>query len=307
MLRVGIIIPTLNAGSKFVNLLDSITIQNANITRKLLIDSGSTDNTVSLAGTYQYEVMTIDKANFNHGKTRQLAIDRLTDIDIAVFLTQDVILYDESSIGKLITAFEDSSVGAAYGRQLPHRGASPLAAQARLFNYPKNSQYKSYADKTELGIKTAFMSDSFAAYRITSLQAVGGFPHVIVSEDMYVAAKMLMKGDKITYIADACAYHSHDYTLWQEVQRYFDIGVFQQQESWIRAEFGEAEGEGLRLVKEQLNYLVKNNYIGCIPKAIIANAAKLIGYRLGMCEKYLPLKLKKALSGQSYFFNKLGD
>lgn len=302
MLRVGIIIPTLNAGSQFISLLDGIAKQQANITRKLLIDSGSTDNTVAIAKQYQYEVMTIDKAKFNHGKTRQLAIDYVTDIDIAVFLTQDVLLYDESSIGKLIAAFSDPSVGAAYGRQLPHKDASPLAAQARLFNYPTNSQYKSYADKTKLGIKTAFMSDSFAAYRITSLQAVGGFPHVIVSEDMYAAAKMLKQGDKIAYIAEALVYHSHDYTLWQEVQRYFDIGVFQQQEAWIRAELGEAEGEGLRLIKEQFNYLVNNNHISSIPKAMLLNAAKLIGYRLGIYEKYLPREFKKALSGQSYFF-----
>ncbi|SCM83619.1 O antigen biosynthesis rhamnosyltransferase RfbN [uncultured Sporomusa sp.] len=302
MLQIGIIIPTLNAGSRFIRLLDSITKQQANITRKLIIDSGSSDNTVGIAKTYQYEVIPINQAKFNHGKTRQLGIDYLADIDIAVFLTQDVILYDENSIGKLIAAFKDLSIGAAYGRQLPHKGASLLAAQVRLFNYPPNSQYKSYADKTKLGIKTAFMSDSFAAYRITSLQAAGGFPHVIVNEDMYVAAKMLKQGDKIAYIAEACVYHSHDYTLRQEVQRYFDIGVFQQQEAWIRAEFGEAEGEGLRLVKEQLNYLVNNNHISSIPKAMLLNVAKLIGYRLGMHEKYLPRRLKKVLSGQSYFF-----
>jgi len=302
MARVGIVIPTLNASDKFIELLDSITIQNAKIDRKLVIDSGSLDNTVYLAEKYQYEVIHIDKVNFNHGRTRQFGVEYLKDVDIVVFLTQDVILYDESSIGNLVASFEDIKVGAAYGRQLPHIGASPLAAQARLFNYPKISQYKCYEDKNKLGIKTAFMSDSFAAYRIARLKAVGGFPQVIVSEDMYVAARMLMQGYQIAYVADACGYHSHEYTLWQELKRYFDIGVFQHQEPWIRAEFGEAEGEGLRLVKEQLNYLVANNCIHGIPKAIIANAAKLIGYRLGLYEKYLSLKLKRALSGQSYFF-----
>lgn len=303
MLQIGIIIPTLNAGAQFVKLLDSIAMQQVNLTRKLIIDSGSTDTTISLAEKYQYEVMSIDKAKFNHGGTRQRGIDYLKNIDIAIFLTQDVLVHDASSISKLIAAFGDAKVGAAYGRQLPHSGASPLAAQARLFNYPRVSQYKSYADKTKLGIKTAFMSDSFAAYRISSLEAVGGFPRrVIIGEDMYVAAKMLMQGYQIAYTADACVYHSHEYTFWQELRRYFDTGVFQQQEPWIRAEFGEAEGEGLRLVKEQLSYLVNNNCIHAIPKAILANAAKLIGYRLGMCEKYLPLQLKRVLSGQSYFF-----
>ncbi|MGI6093748.1 MAG: glycosyltransferase, partial [Negativicutes bacterium] len=298
---VGLIIPTLNAGEHFKKLVTSINTQKLNLSRKLVIDSGSLDNTVNLAKENHYEVMHIDKSSFNHGKTRQLGIDYFMDIDIAVFLTQDVILHDENSISNLVAVFENTQVGAAYGRQLPHANASPLAVQARMFNYPAESKCKSYADKAELGIKTAFMSDSFAAYRMSALKEVGGFPHVIVSEDMYVAAKMLMMGYQIVYEAEACAYHSHDYTLFQEVQRYFDIGVFQSREPWIREEFGGAEGEGVRLVKEQLNYLIRNNGIHCIPKAIIANAVKLIGYRLGMYEKYLPVKLKKSLSGQKYF------
>jgi len=303
MLRVGIIILTLNAGKQFIKLLDSISLQQANITRKLIVDSGSADMTVSLAERYLYEVLSIDKASFNHGGTRQLAIDHLKDIDIAVLLTQDVILHGEASISKLVDSFENTKIGAAYGRQLPHVGASPLAAQARFFNYPAVSQYRSYEDKSKLGIKTVFMSDSFAAYRITCLDAVGGFPpNVIIGEDMYVAAKMLLHGYHVAYIADAYAYHSHEYTLWRELKRYFDIGVFQHRESWIRAEFGDAEGEGIRFVKAQLKYLLKNNCIDSIPKAVIATAVKLVGYRLGLYEAYLPIKLKRVLSGQSYFF-----
>lgn len=302
MSRVGIVIPTLNAGEHFKDLLDSIAIQSTNIFRKLVIDSGSFDNTVGIAKEYQYEILHVDKKKFNHGKTRQHGVEYLRDIDIVVFLTQDVILYDADSISRLVSAFTDERVGAAYGRQLPHKTASPLAAQARFFNYSSKSQCKRYEDKHRLGIKTAFISDSFAAYRMATLKSVGGFPYVIVSEDMYVAAKMLMENYEIAYIADACCYHSHDYSFLQEFKRYFDIGVFQRQEDWIRKEFGQAEGEGFRLVKDQIAYLIENNSISYIPKAIMANVAKLIGYRLGMFEKYLPLKVKKSLSGQSYYF-----
>lgn len=303
MVQVGILVPTLNAGCKFTELLESIGNQTVSIHRKLVIDSGSSDDTVSLAKKYQFEVLSIDKASFNHGGTRQLAVDYLEDIDIAVYLTQDAILQDEYSVANLIQPFGNKKVGAAYGRQLSHRGASPFATQARLFNYPESSQIRSYADKKTYGMKTAFMSNSFAAYRVSSLQAVGGFPnHVIVSEDMYVAARMLMKNYLIAYAADACAYHSHDYSISQELKRYFDIGVFHSREPWIRQEFGNAEGEGLRFVKEQFIYLYKKNYITSIPQAILANVVKLVGYRLGVYEKYLPKKLQRILSAQSYFF-----
>ena len=43
-------------------------------------------------------------------------------------------------------------------------------------------------------MKTAFNSNSFAAYRRKALKDVGGFPiNTILSEDMYVTAKMLLK------------------------------------------------------------------------------------------------------------------
>ena len=80
----------------------------------------------------------------------------------------------------------------------------------------------------------AFISNSFAAYRVSVLKEVGGFPDdVIFGEDMFVATKMLKAGYKIAYAAGACVYHSHDYSLWQEMKRYFDMGVFHAREPWI--------------------------------------------------------------------------
>lgn len=302
-MKIAIVIMTLNAGSGFKKLLDSIEMQDYLIHRKLIADSSSEDDTVALGEKYHYEILPIKRQNFNHGDTRRKCAEYLTNIDIIVYLTQDVILFDAKSIRQLIEVFSDVKVAASYGRQLPHIGASPMAAQARLFNYPGESRIKSYEDKENLKIKAPFLSDSFAAYRVTALNEVGNFPHVIVSEDMYVGAKLLIAHHKIAYVAEACAYHSHDYTLLQELKRYFDIGVFQAREPWIRQEFGGAEGEGLKLVKDQLAYLYTHKGISSIPKAIFVNFIKLIGYRLGVCEKYLPRYIKKRLSGQSYFFS----
>lgn len=303
MVKIGLIIPTLNAGNNFENLLNSVEMQKCNFHRKLIIDSGSKDRTLEFAKKYKYEVLAISQDNFNHGGTRQLTIDYLDDIDIAVFLTQDVVLYDDKSVINLVKILENNEVGAAYGRQLPHKDASLLAVQARLFNYPDKSEIKSYLDKDRLGIKTAFLSDSFAAYRCDALEKVGGFPKkVIIAEDMYVAAKMLLKNYKIAYIADGQAYHSHDYTLLQEFKRYFDTGVFQAREAWIRKSFGNAEGEGLRLVKDQILYLYERKAFFDIIKAVLANIVKFLGYRLGTIEQFLPVWFKKMCSGQSYFF-----
>src|SRR5690606_19238861 len=108
--------------------------------------------------------VTIPSSQFNHGGTRQMMVSRNPDYDIYVFLTQDAYLEDADAIENLVAPFHDEKVGAVCGRQLPHKDASPLAEHARLFNYPATSMLKSFEDVPQMGIKTAFMSNSFAAY-----------------------------------------------------------------------------------------------------------------------------------------------
>ncbi|EAX48960.1 glycosyl transferase, family 2 [Thermosinus carboxydivorans Nor1] len=298
---LSLIIPTLNAGSNFELLLQSIKKQSIVPHEVIVIDSESDDATPQVALKYGCSVISIRRKDFNHGATRQFGVER-SGADIVVFLTQDTILASASSLKNIIDCFNDPTVGAAYGRQLPHLHSSPIGAHARLFNYPPESRIKTMGDAAELGIKTAFISNSFAAYRRAALQEVGGFPaNVILSEDTYVAAKMLLAGWKVYYSADAQVYHSHDYTVWQEFKRYFDIGVFHGRESWLREAFGQAEGEGFRYVCSELRYLWVSGK-RFIPKACLQNLAKLVGYKLGLHEKLLPRWVKKRLSANKQYW-----
>ena len=280
----GLIIPTLNAGAQFQTLLEQIAAQSLP-TRKLIVDSESTDDTARLAKSFGVEVLTIPRKTFNHGATRQFALETLLErapLDAIIFLTQDVLLHDNESLARLVKIFgDDKSVGLSYGRQLPHVNATAEAKFLRAFNYPATSQLRSFDDRKIFGIKTAFASNSFAAYRVSALKAVGGFPsHVPLSEDMFVAAKMLLDDWKIFYAAEAQVYHSHNYTAAQEFRRYVDIGKFHAQEPWIRETFGSAEGAGKKFVLMKLAALAKKNPVDCVG-AIFRDAAKFFGYRLG--------------------------
>lgn len=280
-MKYGLIIPTLNAGDQFRALLEQIAAQSLSTT-KLIVDSESTDDTAQLAKSFGLEVLTIPRKTFNHGATRQLALEKLLPLDVIIFLTQDVLLHDDESLAKLVKIFnEDKSVGLSYGRQLPHKGATNEAAILRAFNYPSESQLRSFDDRKTFGLKTAFASNSFAAYRVEALQSVGGFPsNVPLCEDMYVAAKMLLDGWKVFYAANAQVYHSHNYTAAQEFRRYVDIGKFHAQESWIRNTFGSAEGAGKKFVLMKLSLLAKKNPFDCIG-ALFRDCAKFLGYRVG--------------------------
>lgn len=282
-MNCGLIIPTLNAGTQFRTLLEQIAAQSLP-TRKLIVDSESTDETARLAKKFGIEVLRIERKNFNHGTTRQFALETLLErapLDVIIFLTQDILLHDDESLARLVKIFDtDKSVGLSYGRQLPHADATNEAKFLRAFNYPAESQLRSFDDRKIFGLKTAFASNSFAAYRVDALMKVGGFPNVPLSEDMFVAAKMLLDGQKIFYAADAQVYHSHNYTAAQEFKRYVEIGKFHAQESWIRETFGSAEGAGKKFVLMKLAALAKKNPFDCFG-AVFRDAAKFFGYRLG--------------------------
>ena len=223
-----LVIPTYNAGEKWSQVIESIKIQDLKPLKVLVIDSGSQDETVSLAKDAGWMVKEIPKSEFNHGLTRQSAISECDpDDEFVIFMTQDAICAESSSLSKLIKGFDiDPKVALVYGRQLPHLDATPLAAQARLFNYPPISQLKTFEDRHRLGIKTPFCSNSFAAYRLSTLKDIGGLPKTNFGEDMLIAAQLLKNNYFIFYQAEATVRHSHNYTILEESIRYFEIGKF---------------------------------------------------------------------------------
>ena len=75
-MNCGLIIPTLNAGAQFRTLLEQLTAQTLP-TQKLIVDSESTDGTAELAKNFGVEVLTIPRRTFNHGATRQFALEHL--------------------------------------------------------------------------------------------------------------------------------------------------------------------------------------------------------------------------------------
>lgn len=296
MKKVSVIIPTYNGGMIWRQLIRSLLDQ-SNITFDVyIIDSSSSDETAIFAKHNNFNVKTIDSSEFNHGGTRNVAARELNSSDILVFLTQDAILDVSDTLEKMIAVFVDPDVAAVCGRQLPHENANPLAIHARKFNYPSESCVKSVSDIPSLGIKTVFMSNSFAAYRSKVFFEVGGFPeNTILAEDMYLTAQMIKAGYKVAYCAEAVVRHSHNYTPWEEFRRYFDTGVFHSEEPWIRDEFGGAGGEGMRFIRSELAYLWRNAPFW-IPRAILTNACKLLGYKLGQNYRYLPWNLRYKLS-----------
>lgn len=304
-MQVSLVVPTLNAGEGWKEFISVLSVQSFQPDIILVVDSGSVDGTDLLAEKAGYQVHRIEGKAFNHGGTRQLAVDLLPESDLFVFLTQDAVFKSPDALQVIVNFFEiegSSRLGAACGRQLPHLNAEPIAAHSRFYNYGDESKYFSKEDISSFGLKATFMSDSFSAYRASILREVGGFEKgTIVCEDALLAGRMLLAGYMTAYVAEATVYHSHNFNLMEEAQRYFDIGVAHARQPWFIESFGEPEGEGVRFIRSEFVYLIKNR-VWQIPSALVRNSLKYLFYRLGRKECWLPVVLKKHLSYQKYFW-----
>lgn len=305
MLTFSLIIPTLNAANHFPALMNAIKGQSLQPCEIIIIDSSSSDKTANIAKDYGCRVKTISRESFDHGGTRTLA-SQMAQGEIVLFLTQDALPADNHAFKRLIECFVDTRTAAAYGRQLPYPSATVWGRSLRLFNYDEKSHLRTLDEKKFYGLKTAFLSNSFCAYRTSALQEIGYFKdNLILGEDMIAGALLLKKEYALAYEAEAHVYHSHDYTLWQEFKRYFDIGVLHRNESWLLEEFGKIEGEGLHYVLSELRFLISNHKSYLIFYSLLRNFAKYIGYKLGKIHSLLPIRVVKHMSMHHGWWNKM--
>ena len=253
METVDIIIPAYRPGNEFEKLLDSLSTQNYPVEKILVMNTEEKFwNTAWEKKFPKVNVVHLKKADFDQ---------------------------------------ENSKVGASYARQLAREDCAYLEKYTRRFNYPETSSIKWEKDTDTYGIKTYFCSNVCAAYKKSIYEEIGGFvKKAIFNEDMIYAGTMAKRGYGIAYAADACVIHSHNYSCRQQFHRNFDLGVSQADHPEI-FEGVPSEGEGLRLVKMSLAYLIKTGHIWLVPKLAGQSGFKYMGYFLGKRYKKLPKKV----------------
>ncbi|TDO95996.1 rhamnosyltransferase [Marinomonas balearica] len=305
-MSLTVIIPTYNGGCLWKESAKAISTQLMNIDQIKVIDSSSKDDTREVAKSFGFDVYVIDQKDFDHGGTRSIALEGVAT-DLVVFLTQDALLNSNDAISKLIAIFDEADdIVCAYGRQLPHIDANPLAQHARYNSYKEQGYVTGLDDHFPMGFRKAFISNSFAAYRTDFLRSIGAFPkHLILGEDAYVAAKALSAGKRVAYVAESHVLHSHNYSTFEEFKRYFDIGVFHTTQSWMVKQLGGVEGEGVKFALDQIKYVIKQNKYPWVFKSIFASLAKYLGYKLGKKHKILGPKISRKLSMYKSYWNRV--
>ncbi|MFZ1006125.1 MAG: glycosyltransferase family 2 protein [Candidatus Sulfotelmatobacter sp.] len=297
MIECSISILTKNEGPGIASCLEAVFSQkDVEHFEVILIDSGSTDATLEIARGYPIRIVQIPAASFHHARTRNLAAS-LGKGEIVVNLSQDAIPVTDTWLSHMLANFNDPSVGAAYGRQMPKPGSTGERQDTFDVIYGPHKIVKDPAHRNGGGYKFYHFSDVNSAIRRSVWEANPYPENVKIFEDLAIAKRILDAGWKIVYEPEAAVFHSHDYNTLQLFKRYFDIGyTLKELEIWS------TPGTRSSMLRDWRKLVIKRftrNRVKPLDRAHSAvgqSIAKSAGLILGINQRFLPQALKRHLS-----------
>ncbi len=298
MSKVSVIILTKNGGPLFRTCVEGVCAQShAGTVEIIVVDSGSTDETLEVMKDYPVRLERIPPESFHHARTRNFAAT-LAGGEFLVFLSQDAVPGSNRWLQAMVANFDDPGVGAVYGRQVPKPGSSLERQHALDAVYGEKKIVKDPANRNGQGYRFYHFSDANSAMR-RSVWEVTRFPEDLkIFEDLGIAKRILDAGWKIVYDPEPSVFHSHHHTTVGLFKRYFDIGYTLQ-----RLQIADAPGmrssllrDGRKMLGKKLRRLKSSKDGGRAGVAIGQDIAKSVGLFLGLNQSYLPSVLRRHLS-----------
>ncbi len=210
----SIIIRSHNEERHIGRLLDGIERQELPqnlIVEVIVVDSGSTDSTVSIAKHMGAKVVAIAKEDFSFGRAINIGCEHASG-DILLFASAHVYPIFTDWIEKMVAPFlKNETVGLVYGKQTGNELTH--FSEQQVFNkwFPKESNYNQ---------QTPFCNNANCAIRKT-LWLQQPYNEILTGlEDLDWAQKLMDKGYKIAYEAESAIVHVHEETPQKIKNRY---------------------------------------------------------------------------------------
>lgn len=209
--EVSIVIRTLNEEKHIGNLLSALATQTYTNYEVILVDSGSKDNTLSIARSFGVHSIEIPSRDFTFGYSLNVGC-RASRGKYLVCVSAHVLPTSTSWLQELIAPFSDEKVAMVYGRQQGYTTSkfSECRDFKRLFGTTTvNSQVPiHYANNANSAIrKSLWEKQPFDEY-------------LFGLEDIDWARSMANEGYSIHYAPKASIYHIHEEKWYQVLNRY---------------------------------------------------------------------------------------
>lgn len=203
---IEVICPLYNAEKYIANLHRSVMMQeNVNLLGIHYILTEGNDNTEQILKDNNCIYDKIKKSEFSHSLVREkVALN--SKADIVAFITQDIVIERKDWLYNLTKDISEDGIVACYSRQISKY--NNIEKYTRERNYPDKSSVVSKEDIDKLGLRTFFFSDASSAINRNVFIKLNGYDNknLPISEDMYIAYKIIMNGYKIKYCADSVVY-----------------------------------------------------------------------------------------------------
>ena len=215
MTKVSIVFRALNEEKWFGDALKACQNQKLDSgvdVELILVDSGSTDDTIQIATDHGCKVTHIKKSDFTFGRSLNVGCAASSG-DILVFISAHCIPVNETWLQNLIKPLLSGECDYTYGAQVGLPNITRFSESQVFAHY-----YKSVSDLQQDGF---FCNNANAATRRDTWQKYKFDEFVTGLEDMVLGKAIVASGGQIGYVADAAVTHIHEESLEQTKRRYF--------------------------------------------------------------------------------------
>lgn len=213
--KISIVIPTKNAGGEFAFLLKMLLAQKGfGELEVIIVDSGSTDETIKIAEEFGVVVVKIAPEMFSHSYARNLGAEKATG-EYIFFTVQDALPPNDTFLYNMYQVLSDNGVTAVSCAETPREDADLFYRQIcwnhynflgvngsdRIFSLPNNRDYVTLRQNGQLSDLANLISrDVFNHY---------GF-RLNYAEDLDLGIRLIKDGYKLAFLGSTRIIHSHN-------------------------------------------------------------------------------------------------
>lgn len=205
----SVVIRTYNEQKHLEELLLGISAQRCRLVdvEVIVVDSGSSDNTLAIAERYGCKIVHINKSDFTFGRSLNMGCAAANG-DFLAFISGHCIPFDEDWIDNLCEPLINQVANYVYGRQVGRD--TTKYSESRHFD-------KWFPEYSKLPQQGYFCNNANAAIVHGVWEQYGFDEELTGLEDMALAKQLVDNQEKIGYVSKASVFHIHDES-WRQVR-----------------------------------------------------------------------------------------
>jgi glycosyltransferase involved in cell wall biosynthesis len=227
---VSVVIPVKDAGDDFPLLLSSLTRQKGFATVEIVVvDSGSSDESVQIAREFGAKVIKISPEEFSHSRARNLAAENCSG-NYILFTVQDALPSSDLWLHELFNALKNNGAAAVSCAEFPREDADlfyraccwghykflEVDGEDRILSKPDIENYFTLRKNGQLSDLACLISrDLFLKYKF----------HGDYAEDLELGLRLIKDGRKLAFLSSTRVIHSHNRPAYYHLKRGYVDGL----------------------------------------------------------------------------------